>query len=157
MIRRRCVVQARRPHARPPRAGGYGVAWKEVGTQADPGQGDFFALYDETVRTYVPRLVLSNPRAAGGDAPPIVGVGTSGNRFTLLYGQPSGAEAWDVDFEGRPVATSVTYPSAQGNIGAVSAQPVGSTLVATYADYASSDPLNQTAGDRLFVELTCRP
>ena len=140
-----------------PSAGGYGVAWKEVGTTAEPGQGDFFALYDDTVRTYVPRLVLSNPRAAGGMAPPIVGVGTSGNRFTLLYAQASGAEAWDVDFEGRPVASSVTYPSAHGNIGAVSAQPVGSTLVATYADYASPTPTDQTAGDRLFVELTCRP
>jgi hypothetical protein len=84
-------------------------------------------------------------------------VGTAGNRFTLLFAQASGAEAWEVDFEGRQVATSVTYPSAHGNIGAVATQPVGSTLVATYADYASPDPANQTAGDRLFVELTCRP
>jgi len=140
-----------------PSTGGYGFAWKEIGTAAAPGQGDFFALYDETVRNYVPRLVLSNPRAIGGVAPPIVGVGTSGNRFTLLFSQASGAEAWEVDFEGRQVATSVTYPSAHGNIGAVAAQPVGSTLVASYADYASPDPSNQTTGDRLFVELTCRP
>ncbi|HEY8927503.1 MAG TPA: hypothetical protein VIU64_24140, partial [Polyangia bacterium] len=140
-----------------PSTGGYGFAWKEIGTLASPGQGDFFALYDETVRNYVPRLVLSNPRAVGGVAPPIVGVGTAGNRFTLLFADTSGADAWEVDFEGRQVATSVTYPSAYGNIGAVSTQPVGSTLVATYADYASADPANQTAGDRVFVELTCRP
>jgi len=140
-----------------PSAGGYGFAWKELGTQASPGQGDFFALYDETVNSYVAHLVLSNPRAVGGMAAPIVGVGTSGNRFTLLFAHTSGAEAWDVDFEGSQVARSVTYPSAHGNIGAISTQPVGATLVATYADYASGDPTNQTAGDRLFAELTCRP
>lgn len=137
--------------------GGYGFAWKEIGTAAAPGQGDFFALYDDTVHNYVPRLVLSNPRAVGGTAPPIVGVGTSGNRFLLLFAHTAGAEAWDVDFEGRQVAQAVTYPSSHGNIGGVSAQPGTSGLMASYADYASADPANQTAGDRLFVELTCRP
>ena len=139
-----------------PSVGGYGVAWKEVGTPVAPGQGDFFALYDQTVQMYVPSLVLSNPRAVGGDAPPIVGVGTSGNRFTLLFAQATGAHSWEVDFQGRQVAAPVTYPSSHGNIGAVSVQPVGSSLFATYADYGSSDPANQATGDRLFVELTCR-
>jgi hypothetical protein len=139
-----------------PTSTGYGLAWKELGTQSDPGRGDFFTLFDQAGGSYFPYLVLSNPRAVGGSAPPIVGVGTVGNKFTLLFAHGSGAEGWEVDFQGRQTAQPLTFPSSHSNTGTVSTQPVGSSLFATYADYASADPSNQTAGDRLFVEMTCR-
>jgi hypothetical protein len=140
-----------------PTASGYAIAWKQTGTPASPGVGDFFALFDQTKLSFNPAEVLSNARSVGGMAPPIVGVGPSPrNRFTLLFERSSGPEAWNVDFEGRQVAEAVVFPSSHGNIGAVSTQPGASSLFATYADYASADPTDQTAGTRLFIELSCQ-
>lgn len=140
-----------------PTARAYAIAWKQVGTRAAPGLGDFFALFDPVTRGFAPIEVLSNARAAGGVAPSIVGVGPSPkNRFTLLFEHPSGPEAWNVDFEGRQVAQSVVFPSLHGNLGAVSVQPGVASLFVTYADYTSSSPTDQTAGTRLFIELTCK-
>jgi hypothetical protein len=140
-----------------PTAAGYAIAWKQVGTPAAPGVGDFFALFDQVKLGFAPVEILSNARAVGGMAPPIVGVAPSPkNRYTLLFEHPSGPEAWNVDFEGRQVAQSVAFPSSHGNVGAVSAQPAAASLFATYADYASSNPAERTAGTRLFIELTCQ-
>jgi len=137
---------------------GYGVAWKEIGTPSNPGYGDYFAAVEvsSSAISLFPYPVLPNARAAGGSAPPIVGVGTPGNKYTLLFAHGSGAEAWEVDNKGFKTAQPVTLPSVHGNTGTVSTQPVGSSLFATYADYASADPSNQSAGDRQFIELTCR-
>lgn len=140
-----------------PTASGYAMAWKQVGTPADPGLGDFFALFDPVTLGFSPIEVLSNARAVGGAAPAVVGVApVRKNRFTLLFDHPSGPEAWNVDFQGRQVAQSVVFPSTHGNVGAVSVQPGASSLFATYADYPSADPADRTAGRRLFIELACQ-
>jgi len=140
-----------------PTTSGYAVAWKELG---DPptsyGRGDLFTAISDTAN-FLPTIVLSNERVPGGDAPPVVGVGsTSNTKFTLLFAQRSGGQAWQVDHRGNKTSQVVTLPSSHGNTGAVSTSPLGASLFATYADYASSDPASQTAGNRLFLEVSCQ-
>ncbi|HEX2658536.1 MAG TPA: hypothetical protein VHU40_09695, partial [Polyangia bacterium] len=141
-----------------PSTEGYGVAWKEVGDPpARYGRGDVFVAIPDSGGFSLPALVLSNDRVAGGDAPPVVGVGNTGSsKFTLLFAQRSGGQAWQVDHRGNKTSQSVTLPSAHGNTGAVSTRPVGASLFATYADYSTADPSNQAAGTRLFLEVTCK-
>ena len=81
---------------------------------------------------------------------------TSTTKFTLLFAQRSGGQAWQVDHRGNKTSQPVTLPSSHGNTGAVSTSPVGTSLFATYADYSSADPTNQAAGTRLFLEVTCK-
>ena len=137
---------------------GYGIAWKELGTPpSSHGRGDVFAAIGDGNAPFLAAIVLSNERVSGGDAPPVVGLGsTSNTKFTLLFAQRSGGQAWQVDQRGNKTSQPITLPSTHGNTGAVSTSPVGTSLFATYADYSSADPTNQAAGTRLFLEVTCK-
>ncbi|HEY4185221.1 MAG TPA: hypothetical protein VGP07_09140 [Polyangia bacterium] len=132
---------------------GYGLAWR-----ANTGSfsGDYFTVFDPTTGgAYLPAQILSDERVAGGIAPPIVGVAKAGKRYILLLARTSGGEAREVDFQGHQVAQTLTFPSAQGNTGTFTSQPLGNSLFASYADYSSTVSTDHTAGSRLFAQVSC--
>jgi len=74
----------------------------------------------------------------------------------VIFAKPNAAEAWRVDSGGNLSEATLVFPSAEGNLGQVSAVPVSGALYATYADYTGGTSAGPTsAGQRFFVKVSC--
>jgi len=91
--------------------------------------------------------------------PPLVGLAPFGNNFGVVLARAGDVEMWRLDGMGNRRAGSLVFPTLAGNLGGVSALPVGSadpgSLVATYADYSSPPGAATPAGRRMFVNAAC--
>jgi hypothetical protein len=76
-----------------------------------------------------------------------------------VLARASDVEMWRLDAMGNRKPGSLVFPTLAGNLGGVSALPVGAadpgSLVATYADYTSAPGATTLAGRRLFVDALC--
>lgn len=129
---------------------GYGVAWhsEKIGT--------FFGVFEPTSSQFPNQPVLDDVRVAKEDQPVILGgVGWLGKQYAVVFARPKGAEVWPIDAMGHRMGSLPVLPSDVGNTGTLSTQPVGSVFYATYADYASADPANQSSGIRFLVKVSC--
>jgi hypothetical protein len=126
---------------------GYGLAWhNEVGT--------YLGVYERKSAAFRATLVVGDVRLSGG--PPTLGaLGWTGRDFALLFDRRSGAEVWRLSQLGERRGGGLLFPSMRGHVGQAASQPVGSSLVSTYADYFSADPTNEDTGQRFFVTVTC--
>ncbi len=133
-------------------ATGYGIAWQD-------SAGSWVSIYT-TSDNKLTKEVLFAPANdfSGADLqPPIVALAPFGRDLGVLFQQPHDAELWRLEQTGDRRSGALIFPSAEGNLGTVSASRVGSgassALTATYADYMGSGGV--TAGSRLFVNATC--
>ncbi|HVV17678.1 MAG TPA: hypothetical protein VHH90_10770 [Polyangia bacterium] len=132
-----------------PTTAGYAIAWQ------DPAGGWFSAYTASDNRLTSPApFAPANAFAGANLQPPIVALAPFDRDYGVLFQRPHDAELWRLDEAGNPRSGALIFPSAEGNMGAVSAVRVGTAgLTATYADYMSA--AGGTAGDRLFVNATC--
>jgi hypothetical protein len=135
----------------------YGFAWR---TNSKTFSGDDYAYFDPTAGsgTYTPYQVLSDERASGGHAAPIVGLGKTADsvtRFILLAAEVAGGKAWEIDFQGHPLSQPVFFPSVNGNTGTFSSAPLAGSLYVTYADYTGQTATDHSHGARIFGQVTC--
>jgi len=136
---------------------GYGFGWRANGKTFS---GDDYAYFDPSrgAGTYTPYPIASDERASGGHASPIMGLAKTADsvtRFIVVLAQAAGGQAWEIDFEGHPLSQAVAFPSVKGNTGTFSTQPLGGSLYVTYADYTGKSATDQTAGSRIFGQVTC--
>lgn len=126
---------------------GYALAWhNEVGT--------YLGVYDRKSAAFRSSLVVGDVRLSGG--PPTLGaLGWTGRDYALLFDRRSGGEVWRLTPFGERRGGGLLFPSMRGHVGQAASQPVGSSLVSTYADYFSADPANEQSGQRFFVTVTC--
>lgn len=105
--------------------------------------------------------VATYPFAAASDfggpdlQPPLVGLAPFGSDFGVVLARAHDTELWRLDEMGNRKPGALHFPSLVGNLGSVSALPVGGALVATYADYSSPPGTPNPAGRRLFVNAAC--
>jgi hypothetical protein len=133
-----------------PSAAGYGVAWQNE-------LGSFLGSYDQA-KNYFTSALFAGAVAFGGPdlQPSIVGIGPAGTDTAVIFARPNAAEAWRVDPSGILSDDALVFPSAEGNLGQVSAVPVSGALYATYADYQGGTGTGPTsAGQRFFVKVSC--
>lgn len=138
-------------------ASGYGFAWRANGKTFS---GDDYAFFDPSggSETYTPYQLLSDERWEGGQAWPIVGLAKTSEsvtHFILAAAGTAGGLAWEIDQGGKSMSQSVIFPSAKGNVGTFSTQPLTGSLYVTYADYTGKSASDHTAGDRIFGQVTC--
>jgi hypothetical protein len=131
-----------------PTISGYGVAWHSEGI------GTYFSPFNPASAQLPSFEVLSDVEVR--EAPALGGLGWLGTHYAVLFvHEGNSAEVWPIDAMGRSQGALPPFPSAAGHLGQVSAQPVGSALYATYADYASREPGDESAGERLLVKVSC--
>jgi hypothetical protein len=91
--------------------------------------------------------------------PPLVGLAPFGNDFGVVLARAADVEMWRLDGMGNRRTGSLVFPTLSGNLGGVSALPVGApdpgSLVATYADYSTLPGSASPAGRRMFVNAVC--
>jgi hypothetical protein len=91
--------------------------------------------------------------------PPLVGLASFVNDFGVVLARAADVEMWRLDSMGNRRTGSLVFPTLIGNLGGVSALPVGGpnpgSLVATYADYSSAPGSATPAGRRMFVNAAC--
>jgi hypothetical protein len=127
---------------------GYGMAWHSSGI------GTFFGVFTTGKPGFPSYPVLSDVRVSG--PPPIPGgLGWMGKDYTLVFAHDTGAEAWPIDAMGHRRGGLPVFPSKVGNTGPLSTQSVSRALYATYADYASPDKADQSAGIRFLIKVSC--
>ena len=138
-------------------ASGYGFGWRVDGKSFS---GDDYAFFDPSggAGTYTPYQVLSDERWKSGRAAPIMGLAKTSDsvtRFILAVAGAAGGLAWEINQGGEAMSQSVTFPSVNGNVGTLSAQPLTGSLYVTYADYTGKTASDHTAGSRIFGQVTC--
>jgi len=133
-----------------PSAAGYGVAWQNE-------LGSFLGSYTQSGNNFSSALFAGSVAFGGADLqPPIVGIGPAAADTAVIFAKPNAAEAWRVDSAGNLSEATLVFPSAEGNLGQVSAVPVSGALYATYADYTGGTSAGPTsAGQRFFVKVSC--
>ena len=138
-----------------PTGTGYALAWQDV-------TGSWLAVSAKVgsvvqVETYP----FASASSFGGPnlQPPLVGLAPFGNDFGVVLARATDVEMWRLDAMGNRKPGSLVFPTLAGNLGGVSALPVGAadpgSLVATYADYTSAPGATTLAGRRLFVDALC--
>ena len=130
-------------------ATGYGIAWQNTaGSWVRTYTAGDSKLTDEVL------FAPANDFSGANLQPPIVALAPFGRDLGVLFQGPHDAELWRLEQTGDRRSGALIFPSAEGNLGTVSATRVGSAaLTATYADYMGSGAV--TAGSRLFVNATC--
>jgi len=136
---------------------GYGFGWRANGKSFS---GDDYAFFDPSkgAGTYTPYPLLSDERATGGHAAPLMGLARTADsvtRFIVVAAAPSGGWAWEVDVGGKAIAQDAVFPSVKGNTGTVSTAALSGSLYATYADYTGKTATDHAAGSRIFAQVTC--
>jgi hypothetical protein len=131
----------------------YALAWQD-------NQGSWLAVStrDETTNVLgVATYAFASASNFGGPdlQPPLTGLASFGNDFGVVLERAHDAELWRLDAMGSRRSGALVFPSLLGNLGSVSALPVSSGLVATYADYSSAPGAPNPAGRRLFVNAVC--
>jgi hypothetical protein len=132
-----------------PTPSGYSLVWQN-------NAGAWLSVYKASDKN-VPTYSFAPANEFGGSTlqPPIVGLALFDQDYGVLFQQPRDAELWRLDPMGQRRSGALVFPSAQGNMGTVSALPVqGTGLVATYADYTGGDG-GAVPGDRVFVNAAC--
>ncbi len=124
---------------------GYGIAWHSVGVAT------YFSPYDSSSTHLQSYHVLYDVEAR--PVPVLGGLGWLGKNYAVVFARVEGAEVWPINAMGQKQGDLPVFPSAVGHTGALSTQPVGSVLYATYADYA--DKVNVGAGSRQWVKVSC--
>jgi len=136
---------------------GYGFGWRANGKTFS---GDDYAFFDPSKGsgTYTPYPLLSDERATGGHAAPLMGLGKTADsvtRFIVVAAAPSGGRAWEIDIDGKAIAEDLVFPSVKGNTGTVSTASLSGSLYATYADYTGKTATDHTTGSRIIAQVTC--
>jgi hypothetical protein len=128
---------------------GYALAWQD-------DRGSWLAVYVDGQSQIVPAS-FAPASSFGGAAlqPPLVGLAPFGSDFGVVLEKASDVELWRLDATGNRRAGALIFPSISGNLGTVSALPVGGRLVATYADFTSMPGAATVSGRRLLVDATC--
>jgi hypothetical protein len=138
-----CPLTAARP-------GGYVVAWQN-------DIGSWLGVYEGgAVNTFTSYLFAPAVSFGGsGLQPPLSGLGpVAGGDFAVVLAQAGGAEAWRVGSTGGPSKGVLVFPSAAGDMGQISAVPIGEALYATYPDYTSTGAAGNE-GERFFIKVSC--
>lgn len=136
---------------------GYGFGWRANGKTFS---GDDYAFFDPSkgAGTYTPYPLLSDERATGGHAAPLMGLGKTSDsvtRFIVVAAATPGGRAWEIDVGGNPISQDLVFPSVKGNTGTFSTAPLSGSLYVTYPDYTGKTATDHTAGSRIFAQLTC--
>jgi hypothetical protein len=133
----------------------YALVWQD-------GTGSWIAVSAKVgAAVQVSTYPFASASSFGGPSlqPPLVGLATFGNDFGVLLARAADVEMWRLDAMGNRRPGALVFPTLAGNLGAVSALPVGGTapgsLVATYADYTSAPGAATPAGRRMFVDAVC--
>lgn len=88
--------------------------------------------------------------------PPLAGLAVvAGGNFAVVLARPGAAEVWRVGPAGRIGTDAVVFPSAIGQMGAVSTVSTGGSLYATYADCSAVPSPSCTDGQRFFLKIAC--
>lgn len=127
---------------------GYALAWHSSGI------GTYFGVFEPSTSQFPNQLVLGDVRVSG-EPPNLGGLGWMGKQYALVFARDTGAEVWPIDAMGHRKGSLPVFPSTVGHTGALSTQPVGAVLYATYADYTYADPANRSAGVRFLVKVSC--
>ena len=127
---------------------GYAVAFQDA-------QGGWLGTYRASTNR-VSFFPFVEALAFGGDSlqPPLSGLMTAATDYAVVFSRAQDGELWRISPTGSRVGV-LTFPSAMGNVGAVSTQLVPGGLVATYADYTSVDAGVGVDGKRIFLGATC--
>jgi hypothetical protein len=145
-----------------PTSTGYALAWQD----STGGSLTVLVAGSNTMPVVSP-FAPSNGFGGADLQPPIVALAPFQQDFGVLFQKAYDAELWQVDPAGNRRSGALIFPSAQGNMGAVSTVletkggmlVPGGALVATYADYpaplSSSDGGTPTTGNRVFLNATC--
>jgi hypothetical protein len=138
-----------------PAGTGYALAWQD-------GTGSWIAVSAQVGATLqVATYPFASASSFGGPSlqPPLVGLAPFGNDFGVVLARGGDVEMWRLDAMGNRRPGSLVFPTLAGNLGGVSALPVGAadpgSLVATYADYTSAPGAATPSGRRLFVDAAC--
>jgi hypothetical protein len=122
---------------------GYGVAWHSMGVAT------YFGAYNPPSTHFQSYRVLWDVVAPL----PLGGLGWLGKNYAVVFARPGGPEVWPIDAMGQRQGFLDVFPSRVAHTGALSTQPVGSILYATYADY--SDKVGTSTGSREWVKVSC--
>jgi hypothetical protein len=143
--------------AAPLAAGGYVVAWHAP-------EGTYTGEYSPPLlgKAFQSNLLEPNVRFSDG-APAVAGLGDVGGPPTgsvpgslaLVARRTAAVEGWAFGFDNHPRGNALAFPSRAGQIGAVSVQPIGRALFASYADAWPTPAGAPAAGERFLVEMTC--
>jgi hypothetical protein len=138
-----------------PTGTGYALIWQD-------GTGSWLAVSAKVGATIqVGTYPFASASSFGGPnlQPPLVGLAPFGNDFGVVLARAADVEMWRFDGMGNRRAGSLVFPTLAGNLGGVSALPVGGadpgSLVATYADYTSAPGAATLVGRRMFVDAAC--
>jgi hypothetical protein len=137
-----------------PRASKYALAWND-------NRGSWLAVSAQDATTNqvtVGSYEFASASDFGGPdlEPPLVGLAPFGTSdFGVALARAHDVELWRLDAMGNRQAGALVFPTLAGNLGSVSALPVATGLVATYADYASTSGASTPVGRRLLVNAVC--
>lgn len=128
-----------------PTSVGYGLAWHSAGI------GTYLGTFNPSTMQFptfdvLPDVVVSGP------PPGLGGLGWTGKNYLVIFTRQNGGEAWPVDAMGKRQGVLPVFPSMTGHTGALSSQPVGTTVYVTYADY---DSAASDSGIRFLVRVSC--
>jgi hypothetical protein len=123
----------------------YAIVWQ------DPS-GSWLSMYYGMETGVVKSFPFASSADFGGPdlQPPIVGVGTFGNDFAVLFVRPHAVEVWRTDRAGNRRSGSLPLPSIQGDIAGVSSTSSPGVLTSTYADLTGAG-----MGRRVVVDAVC--
>jgi hypothetical protein len=120
------------PHLAPTMAGGYVLAWQDI-------SGSRIGVYDIVTNHFYPRLFVTAVEFGGADVqPPVMGLGEVSRDFAVLFARARSTEVWRIGALGTRRPGALSLPSVLGDIGQVSAIPLGGAVYATYADYSGT-------------------
>jgi len=138
-----------------PTGTGYALVWQDI-------TGSWLAVSAKVgAAVQVETYPFASASSFGGPnlQPPLVGLAPFGNDFGVVLARATDVELWRLDAMGNRKPGSLVFPTLAGNLGGVSALPVGAanpgSLVATYADYTSAPGATTLAGRRMFVDALC--
>jgi hypothetical protein len=130
-----------------PTAGGYALVFEDT-------EAAWLGVYDQAANSF-PTTAFAPAVAFGGPGrlPDLVGLTPAGTDFAVAVGSSRSGELWRLAPSGTRRDGRVVMPSTKGRIGTVSTVPDTSAFTATYADYTA---LDQSAGQRVFLRLSCQ-
>jgi hypothetical protein len=138
-----------------PTGTGYALVWQDI-------TGSWLAVSAKVgASIQVGTYPFASASSFGGPnlQPPLVGLAPFGTDFGVVLARAADVEMWRLDAMGNRRAGSLVFPTLAGNLGGVSALPVGGadpgSLVATYADYTSAPDATTLVGRRMFVDAVC--